>query len=457
MSDSFQQLDLRTDLCESLARFGIARPTAIQTEAIPVVMQGRDLIARSHTGTGKTLAYLAPIMHTIDMETKEPQAVIIVPTQELGVQIAAEIEKFGADLGIRGLALIGGAAIGRQIEKLRSHPQIVVGTPGRLEELIRMRKLKMHKVRTIVADEADQLFKLGSVKELESVIASARRDRQLLFFSATMPEEVRKTARRWMKEPVVLDADPEIKTAATIEHLLFVCGEREKHDTLRRLIRMFDPKRALVFVNDLDRIAEVASKLRYSGLAAEALYGDAPKKERANLLSRFRRGKVQVLVATDLAARGLDIEDLTHVFHFEPAIDPDHYVHRAGRTGRMGQSGMSVSIATEKELFIIRKFEAALGIKIQRKEMYKGALIDPEERPKAQDRGRERIGLRKRPDQPLEQAKSAAIAEPLRAKTAQIASVRSKGKPAERERDRKNKGAPRWLKEKAKQSNQQRP
>ncbi|RKN85350.1 DEAD/DEAH box helicase [Paenibacillus ginsengarvi] len=488
MNHTFETLGIGPGLAEVLEKHGITEPSPVQAEAIPAALAGGDLLAQSQTGTGKTLAYLLPILQQIDPTLKELQAIVLVPTRELGVQIAAEIEKYGGPAGIRGQALIGGAALSRQVERLKLHPHMIAGTPGRIAELLRMRKVKLHRVRTIVIDEADQMFALGAAKEAENIIESAMRDRQLLFFSATLTTDVRRLAGRWMREPREIEIDPGVRTAGGIEHLVFVCQERDKLDTLRRLVRLYDPRSALVFVNELDVIAEVAAKLQYAGLSADALYGDAPKQERTTLLNRFRTGKLRTLVATDVAARGLDIEGLTHVFHLQPALDADHYVHRAGRTGRMGRSGLSVSIATEQEMFIIRKFEKQLGIVIHRKAMYKGQVVEPHEargpavrsvgklagsRPAAPRKSEEAsaglssaAGKAARGEEPSDS--SAQSRQPdvssLRSRsggfrTMGAASLRnekektrsggpSREKAGERERDRKNKGAPRWLKEK---------
>ncbi|TMV52992.1 DEAD/DEAH box helicase [Paenibacillus mesophilus] len=492
MNSTFESLGIGPGLVETLARHGIAEPSPIQREAIPAALEGKDLLAQSQTGTGKTLAYLLPVLERIDPSAKELQAVVLSPTRELGVQIAAEIEKYGAPAGIRGQALIGGASLSRQVDRLKLHPHIIVGTPGRIAELLRLRKVKLHRVRTIVIDEADQMFALGSAKEAEEIVEGALRDRQLLFFSATLPAEVRRMAGRWMNEPKEIEIDPGNRTAGGIEHLVFVCEERDRIDTLRRLVRLYDPKSALAFVNDLDVIAEVAAKLQHAGLSADALYGDAPKQERTTLLNRFRTGKLRTLVATDVAARGLDIEGLTHVFHLQPALDAEHYVHRSGRTGRMGRSGLSVSIVTEQELFIIRKFEKQLGIVISRKAMYKGNIVEPDE-VRGHAARNANTAAAKHPAQRGPAPKSKPSAEKTAAvssaqesgptaqrafsirsavggfRTPGAASIRNEreaakpkaeqapakpaaGKPKpserERERDRKNKGAPRWLKEK---------
>lgn len=423
MTDTFESLNIRPDYVNILKTMQITQPTEIQKQAISVITEGRDLIAKSQTGTGKTLAYLLPVLQNIDMSSKELQAIILVPTRELGMQILHEIEILDPQKKLVAQSLIGGAALHRQVDKLRLHPQIVVGTPGRILELIRLRKLKMHRVKTIVVDEVDQVFDLGSMNDVEEVLKSALRDRQIVFFSATIPETIEKVADRWMSDPVRIEINPSQQTSEHLQHFYFISEERNKIDTLRRILRLYNPKSAIVFINEIDHIAELVAKLKYVGLTVEALYGEAKKQERALVLNGFREGKFQVLLATDVAARGLDIRSLTHVINFDPPIDADHYVHRVGRTGRMGQSGTAISIITPKEVFIIEKFAKALNISILHKDMYKGQVITPE--------------LNNNSSGNLK-AKKVNKSTPTPGKN-QV--VREK-------KDLKNKGAPKWLKDK---------
>jgi len=424
---TFQDMHIAEDLIASLEQEGITEPTPIQRSAIPPVAEGRDVIIRSHTGTGKTLAYLLPILQRIRPELREVQALVIAPTQELAMQIVRVAEKLGEARGIRTLGLIGGANLKRQIERLKEHPQLVAGTPGRLVELLRLRKLKLHETRVIVVDEFDQVFQLGDESAVETLLHGALRDRQLVFVSATLPDGLRQAVDRWMRDPLYIDEAGEERMAASLEHVYFTCDQRERIELLVKLIRHYKPRAALVFVSHTEGIAEVTEKLKYNGILAEALYGDQPKLERTVVLDRLRSGKLQVLVATDLAARGLDIPSLTHVISFHPAPDADAYVHRAGRTGRMGKRGISATIVTSNEQFIIRKFEKQLGITIQRKELYFGRIVDPEKK---------RI---------------------MRATNVQ-ASASKAGQNGKKDRkrkaDSKNKGAPRWLKEKMKDQQQ---
>jgi ATP-dependent RNA helicase DeaD len=420
---SFETLNIKQDYLRILHSKDISEPTEIQEQAIPVITEGNDVIAQSQTGTGKTLAYLLPVLQKTDLDSKDLQAVILVPTRELGMQIFREMEMLTHESELIAQSLIGGAALKRQVEKLRLHPQIVVGTPGRVLELIKLRKLKMHGVKTIVVDEVDQVFDLGSMHEVEDILKSALRDRQIVFFSATIPEGIQKVADRWMTDPVSIKINPSQRTAEQLEHLYFESQQRDKIDNLRRIIRLYKPKSAIVFVNEIDHIDEVVEKLKYVGIRVEALYGQAGKVERAKVLNGFRDGEFQILVATDVAARGLDIKEVTHVINFEPPIDADHYVHRVGRTGRMGQSGTAISIITAKEEFIMDKFAKSLDIEISKKEMYKGEITTPKQ-----------YKFESRPDT-FKGNKSSVIT--------------NENKRTDRDKDGKNKGAPKWLKNKS--------
>lgn len=440
------------------------------------------------TGTGKTLAYLLPLLQGINPDSKAVQKLVLAPTQELAMQILREAERYGAHRGIRAIGLIGGAAIKRQIDKLREHPHLVVGTPGRIRELIGLRKLKMHEVSTIILDEADQMFQLSGAGEVTKIVSSALRTRQLVMLSATIGPETRLLANREMKNPAEVGIDPGMMTAQSLEHHYVVCEERNKIDMLRRVIRHYKPDRAIVFVNATDDIAEVTAKLNHLGLPAAALYGDADKVTRANVLTRFRDGKLKVLVASDVAARGLDIENLTLVVSFDPAFDSEHYVHRAGRTGRMGKRGLSVTIVTEQQTFIMRKFARELDIQLDEREMAFGKALAEGERAELRSGGvkERREGAEPRGgiaaprtgkpqvrtsaagtaaggtggDAPAGQPGLATGGSGVTVRREQhrpgvSAGTRSAAGPggkarsqAEREQNRKNKGAPKWLKNK---------
>ncbi|NWL88812.1 DEAD/DEAH box helicase [Paenibacillus sp. 79R4] len=457
---TFTGLGIGEKLAGKLADYGIQQPTPVQEECIPAALDGRDVLAQSQTGTGKTLAYLLPMLEKMTPD-KMLQGLILAPTQELAMQIQREAEKYGEALGITVQALIGGAAIKRQLERLRQHPQLVVGTPGRIREIVEMKKLKLHTLRTVVVDEVDQMFKLGGTADVERILRGTLRDRQLLFLSATIDEHIRALAGREMKEPVEVGIEPEQRTSRSLEHLYFKCEDRDKIDMVRRIVRHFNPERAIVFINNTTDIAEVEAKMNYVGLSAGALYGDADKTVRSVTLRRFREGKIRLLIASDVAARGLDVENLTLVINLDPPIDADHYVHRVGRTGRMGRSGLAVSLVSSKEEFIMRKFSRELGIEITPRQLYKGQIVEGDALPGTRSNtpaGRQASKGKERSNDAARISESGQPRRPAKAKENNKAGNQpSKSAPAParkkaRDQDRKNKGAPKWLKDK--QNNQ---
>ncbi len=491
---SFTGLGIGETLAAKLADYGITEPSPVQVECIPAALDGRDVLAQSQTGTGKTLAYLLPLLQNIHADEKSLQGLILAPTQELAMQIVREAEKYGESLGIRVQALIGGAAMKRQLERLKLHPHLVVGTPGRIREVLALRKLKLHTVRTVVVDEVDQMFQLGGTADLEHILRGTLRERQLMFLSATINPEIRALTSREMPEAFEVGIEPEQRTSKSLEHLYFISEERDKIDTLRRIIRHYNPSRSIVFINNTADIAEVEAKLNFVGLDAGALYGDMDKSVRSVTLRNFRDGKIRVLVATDVAARGLDIEDLTLVVNLDPPIDSEHYVHRVGRTGRMGRKGLAVSIITPKEEFIMRKFSKELQIEIGVRGMYGGQVRDPQApstgrregqgqgygagngQGQGEGRGQGRVtasGAKKegtgspRTDNATTSRDTGAVSSsssvarevkrPAAKSGSPSAGTRNAATPGgarknDRKQDRKNKGAPKWLKDKQSRS-----
>ncbi|WP_054028544.1 DEAD/DEAH box helicase [Bacillus sp. FJAT-28004] len=460
---TWYEIGINELLANKLTANGIIEPTDVQANTIPILLGGSDVSARSQTGTGKTLAYLLPLLQKLNSHSSAIQAIILAPTQELAMQIVRVAEVYAEPLNIRVQQLIGGAALKRQVEKLKLRPQLVIGTPGRIHELLKLRKLKLNDVKNVVVDEADQVFQLGSTKEVEIILHSVGKEHQIAFFSATYPDQMARFEGRWMKNPERIQVTPEHTVSQTIDNYFIVSDKRDKTDTARRLVRLLNPSSALLFLNDTDNISNWESKLSYEGFTVEALYGDADKQRRAATLTRFREGRCQLLLATDVAARGLDIEGLPLVIQLDPASDADHYVHRAGRTGRMGRAGTVVSIVTPQELFIMEKFRKQLGIELTERTMFRGKLLSEEELREAT-----------KPFAARHEAKLADRSESLQSKRA----VESKGKPAaekqtklvetkaiiappkpkpavkpapkkvERKREGKNKGAPKWLKAK---------
>jgi len=379
--EQWLKLGLNEVLSQTLIENGIVEPTDVQKQAIPLFFEGKDIAVKSQTGSGKTLAFLLPILQKINIEQKAIQAAIIAPTQELAMQILRVAEQYGAPLGVKSQQLIGGAAVSRQVEKLKQNPHLVVGTPGRMYELVRNKKLRLQQVKFLILDEADQIFELGSKKEIEDLLFAVNKYRQTAFFSATYPEIMVRYEGRWTNKETLqrLYVTPEHQVAPTIDHYYIVTELRNKLDSVRRLLRMFEKQPALVFINDTNQIANWESKLKYEGFKVEALYGDADKQVRANTLAQFKEGKLDAVLSTDVTARGIDIQDLPLVIQLEPAIDSDHYVHRAGRTGRMGKQGVVISLITEQEKFIINKFQKQLKIKIEQRHFFHGQLLNEDQ------------------------------------------------------------------------------
>ncbi|WP_053374696.1 DEAD/DEAH box helicase [Paenibacillus sp. FJAT-27812] len=460
---TWNEIGINELLADKLAANGIVEPTDVQAETIPILLGGSNVSARSQTGTGKTLAYLLPLLQKLNSHSNAIQAIILAPTQELAMQIVRVAEAYAEPINIRVQQLIGGAALKRQVEKLKLRPQLVIGTPGRIHELLKLRKLRLNDVNNVVIDEADQVFQLGSTKEVEIILHSVGKDRQIAFFSATYPDQMARFEGRWMKNPERIQITPEHRVSQTIDNYFIVSDKRDKTDTARRLVRLLNPASALLFLNDTDNISNWESKLSYEGFTVEALYGDADKQRRAATLARFRDGRCQLLLATDVAARGLDIEGLTLVIQLDPAADADHYVHRAGRTGRMGRAGTVVSIVTPQELFIMEKFRKQLGIDLSERTMFRGKLLTAEElreatRPFA---AHHEAKLAERSDvqqakRSIERKEAPGTAKEARPEAAIKGAAAPKPKPAakpapkkvERKREGKNKGAPKWLKAK---------
>jgi superfamily II DNA/RNA helicase len=355
------------------------QPTTIQENTIPFITAGKDVIAESPTGTGKTLAYLLPLLEKIDPEKKAPQAVILASSQELVMQIFTEIQKWKEGSQIRAASFIGGANTKRQLEKLKKHPHIIAGTPGRMSELIKQKKLKMHEVNLIVLDEGDQLLIPEHIKTVESIVKSTLQDRQVVLFSATLPPETIQSAKSMMKDPEVIQVERDKEMDGKVDHVYFSTEEREKGRALAKIARL-EGLKAIVFVQDIATLSVVADKLKFEDVQASVLHSDLGKNERKNSLDQFRLGKVNILLTTDVAARGLDIRDVTHVVHYDVPRDLNQYVHRSGRTGRFGAEGTVLSLATSREEPDLKKFSRKLDVPLEKKILYKGTVANEEEK-----------------------------------------------------------------------------
>jgi len=361
-----------------IGKFGFKRPTPVQEAAYKKVLEGGSFFVQAPTGSGKTLAYLLPLFEKYKKIERENKIVIVAPTTELALQIhrQAEMVRGNTGIGLHSVCLGGNASIIRQIENLKKKPQIIVGTPGRIIELIRKRKISAHLVRTLVLDEGDRLFDKNNKETTDALIKCFVRDRQLLLFSATATAAALEGARAWDKDIMEIIADGGKEIPANIKHWYIVCEKRNKLEVLRGTTGAIRTRKAIIFVNGTYDIEETYKKLAHHHYQVDFIGGERTKEERKKAMQGFLHKKIKYLIATDIAARGLQFDDVDTVFHVNLPEDTDTYLHRAGRTGRAGRVGRNLSIITERELPLIKKYEKALGIKFSQKFYYDGKLMD---------------------------------------------------------------------------------
>lgn len=378
MIELFNSLKMNLSLAHALQKEGITTPTDVQRKTIPEALKNKDLVVQSETGTGKTLAYILPLFAKIDTSKREMQAIILAPTHELSMQILRQLERLSQNSEIKASSavIIGNVNIERQIDKLKEKPHIIVGSPGRILELIKKRKISAHTVKTIIIDEADRLTDKNNIDIVKDIIKSTLKERQLLMVSASITKEAEMYAKEIMKEPQFIREMRSAAVPADIEHIYFLAEKRDKIEVLRKVVNILKPQKAMVFVGEREETDIFVAKLKYHGLNVEGIQGHNKKLERKKALDDFRSGKIQLLIASDIAARGLDIEGVTHIFNLNIPETPENYLHRVGRTGRKGNKGLAVSIATKQELQFIRIYEKELKIKIAPKGMYKGNITD---------------------------------------------------------------------------------
>lgn len=358
---------------------GFETPTAIQDTTIPLLIEGKDVIAESPTGTGKTLAYLLPLLNRIDPALPSLQVVVLASSQELVMQVYQEFQKWSEGSGIRGTSIIGGANMKRQLEKLKKRPQVIFATPGRLLELIKQKKVKMHEVKTIVLDEADQLLVAEHRGSVQNIVKSTLQDRQVVLFSATLKPETEQLGKELTKDAEVVRVEKDEKASeGKVEHFYFICEQRDKIKLLEKIARLPEIK-VLAFINDISEVSVAAAKLNFKELSVGLLHSELSKMEREKALREFRSGKLNMLIATDVAARGLDIPGVTHVVNIDLPRDITQYVHRAGRTARMGASGMVLSLVTEREERDIKRYCRDLKVPVDKRIFYKGQISEDQE------------------------------------------------------------------------------
>ena len=353
----FSELGLSQDILDAIATHGYVEATPIQEKTIPLTLAGKDVIGQAQTGTGKTAAFGLPILEHIDLSNKNIQALIVSPTRELAIQTAEELKKLGRDKHVDVQVVFGGADIRRQIQNLKSHPQILVGTPGRLLDHINRKTVKIDNVKTLVLDEADEMLNMGFLDDIESIIKNTPADRQTLLFSATMPPAIKRIGVKFMTNPEHIQIEAKELTTDLVDQYFVRMRENEKFDTMTRIFDVQAPKLAIVFGRTKRRVEELSRGLEARGYRAAGLHGDLTQQMRSRVLAQFKSHEINILVATDVAARGLDVKDVTHVYNFNIPQDPESYVHRIGRTGRAGAKGVSVTLVAPNEMDYLRAVE----------------------------------------------------------------------------------------------------
>jgi ATP-dependent RNA helicase DeaD len=363
----FKEMGLSPAVLRALEDMGFEEPSPIQAQTIPTIMEGRDMIGQAQTGTGKTAAFGIPIVERIDHRSRKVQALVLAPTRELAVQVAEELTKIGRHTVLRVLPIFGGQSYDRQIRALEHGVQVVIGTPGRVIDHIHRGTLKLDQVRMMVLDEADEMLDMGFIEDVEFILQQLPAERQTLLFSATVPPPIARLAQRYLNGPAHVVINPERLTVPQTEQWYYEVREHEKVEALSRVLDVEGAERTIVFCRTKRRVDELTEAMQARGYSAEAIHGDLNQTQRLRVLKRFKDGSTEILVATDVAARGLDIENVTHVVNYDLPQDLEGYVHRIGRTGRAGRSGTAISLLHPKEVRQLRMMERVLRIHIARR------------------------------------------------------------------------------------------
>lgn len=402
MAAGFAQLKVKEAMVEKLHRTGKDTPTPVQERAIPALLAGRDVIARAQTGVGKTLSFVIPLFDKVDPQKEYVQALILSPTRELAQQTAGEIRKLDGDTGIHTLTVSGGRDFEEEKRKIGHKAQVLVGTPGRLLDHLRKGNTSLRGVKYLVLDEVDEMLRQGFGDDIETLLSLMPQPHQTMLCSATLDEEVRKLARSITTNPMLIDIAPKQSTASTIEQICIKVNEDHKKEALASLIRRYNPYLMLVFCCSKERAIELNDWLQSEGFNVDVLHGDMSQNKRRQVMENFRKAKLQILVASDIAARGLDVEGITQVVNYDIPHDPDWYVHRIGRTGRAGNEGMAITFYTADETRWLQNLEKKLDITLERQNLAGEKVrrtVKPPSRPKKKrvpKRGKSAVGPNKR-------------------------------------------------------------
>ena len=367
--ETFNDIKLSKQITKSLSELGFVKPTPIQAKTIPLLMDSNnDLIGSAQTGTGKTAAFGIPSIHLTDLSDSRTQTLILCPTRELCMQVTSDIKtysKYVDNLGV--VPIYGGASMDVQIRAIKKRAQIVVGTPGRTKDLLKRKKLFIDRVERVILDEADEMLSMGFKDDLDFILSKISTDNQKLFFSATMPKKLSSIVKQYMNNPVTVAVDP-VNTASTnVKHIVHMVQARDRYEVVKRIADINPTIYGIVFCRTRRETKDIASKLVYDGYNADALHGDLSQSQRDDVMRKFRKGQLQLLVATDVASRGLDVNDLSHIINFNLPDDPEVYTHRSGRTGRAGRKGISIAIVHSRENRKVRDIEKLSGVRFEKK------------------------------------------------------------------------------------------
>ncbi len=366
---SFTQFNLKPEIMKGIEDLYFIKPTPIQEKTIPIALQGKDLIGQAQTGTGKTAAFVIPMLQKINPNKNHIQGLIMTPTRELAIQITEDVEDLAKYLDVNVVCLHGGRDIQAQMNKLKGKVHIVVGTPGRILDHIGRETLHFGRIEMLVLDEADKMLEMGFQEDVEAIIATTSPKKQSLLFSATMPDRVKQLSHRFMFQPPHLRVEMKQATSETTKQYYYVINQSEKIEALLHLLPELNPYLCIIFVNTQNRVEQITEKLQEEGLEAKALHGGLSQNKREQLMEGFRQIKFQYLVCTDIAARGLDVEGVTHVINYDLPSDTESYIHRVGRTGRAGQEGVAITFVSPRQKTIMSKIERAIRQKIEQKIM----------------------------------------------------------------------------------------
>lgn len=367
---TFEQLNLSEFIQQAIADLNFSTPSAIQAESIPHLLNGEDVIAMAPTGSGKTLAFAIPALEKIDIENKSIQALVLCPTRELAMQVHREFEKlakFKEEIKI--LSIYGGQQIGKQFELLKREPQIIIATPGRLMDHLRQKTISLENLKYIVLDEADEMLDMGFRDDINTILEQTNTEHQTVMFSATMEKNILELARKFQKTPFVVDVLDNLQNTPDIEQFYLEIGEKEKAELTARMLTLHKVNSALVFCNTKSNVEALVEILKARSFSADGIHGDMNQGQRERVMHGFKKGTIKILVATDVAGRGIDVHNIEAVFNYDLPRDDEDYIHRIGRTGRAGNSGMAFSFVTKNQTNTLRKIERKNGIKINKKEL----------------------------------------------------------------------------------------